>query len=33
MRLDEYADGTLTLTVIALGKDRRARRVFYTCIP
>ncbi len=33
MRLDEYAGGTLTLTVIALGDDRRARRVFYTCIP
>ena len=35
MRLDEYGDGTLTLTVIALDEDddNRAKRVYLTCVP
>ena len=35
MRLDEYADATLILTVIALDPDDddRAKRVYLTCVP
>lgn len=33
MRLDQHADGTLTLEVIALDDDRVDRSVYSTCIP
>jgi len=33
MRLDEYGDGTLMLTVFALDEEDRSQRVYATCVP